>query len=53
MLNEREMRYRMKTMVDSGTAFTNYGITIAYMKGILQRSLGVFPDLARLFRVDK
>ena len=53
MLNEREMRYRMKTTVDSGTAFTNYGITIAYMKGILQRSLGVFPDLARLFRVDK
>ncbi|MCR5467978.1 MAG: [FeFe] hydrogenase H-cluster maturation GTPase HydF [Lachnospiraceae bacterium] len=38
MLNEREMRYRMKNSVDSNVPFTNYGTVIAYMKGILERS---------------
>lgn len=45
MLNEREVRYRMKCAADSGVPFTNYGITIAYMQGILRRSLAVFPQL--------
>lgn len=45
MLNEREMRYRMKCATDQGVPITNYGITIAYMQGILKRSLGVFPHL--------
>ena len=45
MLNEREVRYRMKCAIDSGVPFTNYGITIAYMQGILRRSLAVFPQL--------
>lgn len=45
MLNEREVQYRMRCAVDSGIPFTNYGITIAYMKGILKRSLGIFPHL--------
>ena len=39
MLNEREVKYRMKCAVDQGIPFTNYGIAIAYMKGILQRSI--------------
>jgi [FeFe] hydrogenase H-cluster maturation GTPase HydF len=45
MLNEREVRYRMKCAVDQGIPITNYGITIAYMQGILKRSLKVFPHL--------
>lgn len=45
MLNEREVRYRMKCAVDQGIPFTNYGITIAYMQGILQRSIEIFPYL--------
>jgi [FeFe] hydrogenase H-cluster maturation GTPase HydF len=45
MLTEREMRYRMKCAVDQGVPFTNYGVTIAYMQGILKRSLGLFPCL--------
>ena len=45
MLNEREVRYRMKCAEDQGTHFTNYGITIAYLKGILRRSIEVFPAL--------
>lgn len=45
MLNEREMKYRMKCSVDSGVPFTNYGTAIAYMNGILKRSLELFPGL--------
>ena len=41
MLNEREMRFRMKCAADQGIPFTNYGTAIAYMKGILDRSLQV------------
>ena len=46
MLNEREMVYRRKNAEDQGVPFTNYGIALAMMNGILKRSLGVFPDLA-------
>ena len=48
MLNGREVGYRMKTAVDQAVPITNYGIAIAYMKGILRRSLSVFPDLQEL-----
>lgn len=42
MLNEREVRYRMKCAGDAGVPFTNYGMVIAQMKGILERSLEIF-----------
>ncbi len=45
MLNEREVKYRMKCARDQGVPFTNYGIVIAYMQGILKRSLEIFPYL--------
>ncbi len=45
MLNEREVKYRMKCSLDQGVPFTNYGVTIAYLKGILKRSVQVFPYL--------
>jgi predicted GTPase len=45
MLTEREVRYRMKCAEDQGIPFTNYGITIAAMQGILKRSISMFPDL--------
>ena len=45
MLNEREMRYRMKCAMDQNVPFTNYGIIIAYMQGILKRSIQIFPYL--------
>ncbi|MBO5292940.1 MAG: [FeFe] hydrogenase H-cluster maturation GTPase HydF [Lachnospiraceae bacterium] len=50
MLNEREMRYRQKCAEDAGVAFTNYGIAIAQIHGILKRSLEVFPQLAALLK---
>ena len=45
MLNEREVRYRTKCAVDQGVPITNYGTFIAYVNGILKRSLGVFPEI--------
>lgn len=41
MLNERELKYRMKCAVDVGVPFTNYGTTIAKIKGILDRSIEI------------
>ncbi len=48
MLNSREVVCRMKCAVDQGIPFTNYGIAIAAMNGILKRGLSVFPELAAL-----
>lgn len=48
MLNEREVRYRMQCAKDQGISFTNYGIAIALMNGILKRSLEMFPELVRV-----
>lgn len=45
MLNEREVIYRMKSAIDQNVPFTNYGIAIAMMNGILKRSIEIFPDL--------
>ncbi|MDR2210805.1 MAG: [FeFe] hydrogenase H-cluster maturation GTPase HydF [Spirochaetaceae bacterium] len=45
MLNEREMKYRRDCAADQGIPFTNYGITIAHIQGILRRSLQVFPPI--------
>ncbi|SCG84197.1 small GTP-binding protein [Proteiniborus sp. DW1] len=45
MLNEREVKYRMKCALDQNIPITNYGITIAYMNGILKRSLEIFPNI--------
>lgn len=41
-LNERELKYRMKTAMEQGIPFTNYGTVIAQTQGIFMRSLEVF-----------
>ncbi|MGN0677622.1 MAG: [FeFe] hydrogenase H-cluster maturation GTPase HydF [Ruminococcus sp.] len=46
MLNSREVQSRMERAVSQKIPFTNYGISIAYMNGILKRSLKIFPELA-------
>ena len=43
MLNRREVNYRMQCALDQRVPITNYGIIIAYLQGILKRSLEVFP----------
>lgn len=43
-LNKREMQSRTGYAADSGVPMTNYGVAIAHMHGILERSLAPFPD---------
>lgn len=45
MLNPAEIEYRMKSALKQGVPFTNYGTAIAYMNGILERSIAPIPDL--------
>lgn len=46
MLNEREMKSRIRHSLDCDVPITNYGIAIAHMHGILTRSIEPFPDIA-------
>ncbi|MGN0287034.1 MAG: [FeFe] hydrogenase H-cluster maturation GTPase HydF [Atopobiaceae bacterium] len=48
MLNGREMLYRARACAAQGVPMTNYGTAIAYLKGILPRSVQLFPDVAAL-----
>ena len=50
MLTERELSYRKKTAEDEQIPFTNYGIAMAHMNGILKRSVAMFPEVAELLR---
>lgn len=45
MLNEREMKRRYGCARDQNIPMTNYGILIAHLRGILERSLKPFPEL--------
>lgn len=45
MLNPAEIEYRMKSAEKQGVPFTNYGTAIAYMNGILERSISPIPDI--------
>ncbi|OQA84011.1 MAG: tRNA modification GTPase MnmE [Lentisphaerae bacterium ADurb.Bin242] len=45
MLTDREMRYRRRHADEQKVPMTNYGIVIAYVQGILKRSLQPFPEL--------
>lgn len=47
MLNRREMQYRIQQAREAHLPIVNYGVAIAYLKGILQRSLaplGLSPN---------
>ncbi len=50
MLTERELSYRKKTAEGERVPFTNYGIALAHMNGILARSVAMFPEVAELLR---
>lgn len=43
MLNAKEVQYRMKSAADQNIPITNYGIFIAYFRGILDRSVAMLP----------
>lgn len=53
MLNEREMQYRYACAKEQDTPITNYGICIAYMQGILKRSVEIFPDIYQLLQASQ
>ena len=48
MLNEREVRFRMKCAQDQGVPITNYGIAIAHMRDILKRSTQMLPQVRKI-----
>lgn len=48
MLNEREMLSRVEYAKGEGIPITNYGTAIAYMNGILARSIAPFPEFGGL-----
>ena len=50
MLTERELSYRKNTAEGERIPFTNYGIAMAHMNGILARSVALFPEVAELLR---
>lgn len=51
-LNEREMKYRVKCAKDQNIPFTNYGILIAYIQGILKRTVEPFPYISHLLEEE-
>ncbi len=50
MLNDKEMKYRIQYAKNKEVPITNYGILIAYMKGILKRSVEPFPEIYMLLK---
>ena len=53
MLNEKEMKHRIRTAMACGTPIVNYGVAIAHMNGILRRSLEVFPQILELLDMQE
>lgn len=50
MLNEKELKHRISKAVEAGVPIVNYGVAIAQMHGILERSLQPFPDMLELLK---
>ncbi|MCH5185546.1 MAG: [FeFe] hydrogenase H-cluster maturation GTPase HydF [Oscillospiraceae bacterium] len=48
MLNEKEMKHRIEQAKSEGVPIVNYGIAIARMHGILERSLRPFPGILKI-----
>ncbi len=48
MLTEREVLYRMRCCKDQNIPVTNYGILLAYLNGILKRTIMPFDDVRDL-----
>ncbi len=48
MLGEKEMSSRIEMCQKSSTPVVNYGVAIAFMHGILKRSLEIFPEALKI-----
>lgn len=47
-LNDREVLYRYNQATEQNISISNYGITIAYINGILKKSVELFSDISKL-----
>lgn len=47
-LNEKEMKHRIYSASSQGVPMVNYGIFIAYVNGILKRSIELFPTVSEI-----
>lgn len=52
-LTEREMKHRILCALGQGVPIVNYGIFIAYVNGILKRSVNMFPSVSKVFMDNK
>ena len=52
MVNKRAMNYRIEQAIKAGVPIVNYGILIAYVQGILERSISPFPNILRLLEEE-
>lgn len=48
MLTETEMKYRIRTAAEARVPMVNYGVAIAALHGVLDRSLELFPNIREL-----
>ena len=46
------MKYRIACAKDAGVPITNYGVLIAFIQGILKRSVQAFPSVAMCLEED-
>lgn len=53
MLNQKELIYRKNHSNKASVPFTNYGIAIAYMTGILERSIKPLPEIYNAYLTAK
>lgn len=53
MLREREVKYRIHSADDQDIPVTNYGIFIAYLNGILERTLRPFEEIHELLNISE
>lgn len=44
MITRKQLHNRLKTAIDAGIPITNYGMAIAYMKGIFNRAIAPFLE---------
>ncbi|MEN6371634.1 MAG: [FeFe] hydrogenase H-cluster maturation GTPase HydF [Armatimonadota bacterium] len=52
-LNPREVAYRQRIAKEASIPMTNYGVTLAYVHGILDRALDPFPLAKLLWEEDE
>ena len=50
MINRREMLYRIQLAKEAGVPIVNYGVLLALVQGVLERSLEPFPEALRIWQ---